>query len=330
MERICGAFQLMKRIELSKALPLRTPFSLHVFPSYHCNFRCVYCLHSLKDKQLKERRFKRQHMPIIAYTKAIDSLKEFPDKLKTIIFAGHGEPLLHKQIWFMVDYAKRASVAERIEIVTNGSLLTREMSDNLIDAGLDLLRVSVQGVTDESYQRVSGTKFKVSTLVENLTYFYEHRKSTRIQTKITNIGGDAELFYKLFKPISDEANVEYLIPFIKEIDHTKLTDDLTHCKHGSTQTSKICSMPFHMLALEPNGNVVPCCNSEVPRVYGKIIDKSLKRVWDSKKREEFLRMQLTDLTKNEVCKRCTVPTHGLQEGDYLDNDRERLLEVYGG
>ena len=318
----------MKRIELSTVLPLRTPFSLHVFPSYYCNFRCVYCLHSLTNKQLKERGFKKQYIPIIAYMKAIDSLKEFPDKLKTIIFAGHGEPLLHKSIAKMVDYAKKADVTERTEIVTNGSMLNFDMSDSLINAGLDLLRVSVQGVTDEAYERVSGTKFKVSNLIKNLTYFYEHRKDTRIQIKIINIGGDSELFYKLFKPICDEATVEYLIPFIKEIDHTELTDDLSHCKHGNTQTSRICSMPFHMLALEPNGNIVSCCNSEVPLVYGKIIDKSLKQVWDGKKAKSFLRMQLTDLTKNKVCKECSVPRYGLQEGDYLDNDRERLLEVY--
>lgn len=321
------------RINLSKVLPLETPFSLHVFSSYYCNFHCSYCLHSLPPEKLKKRNFKRQLISIYNYKKAIDGLREFPDKLKTIIFAGHGEPLIHKNIAEMVKYANKANVSNRTEIVTNGSLLNREMADNLIAAELSLLRVSLQGVTNEMYKKVGGTDYLISDLVNNIKYFHKNRKNTKIHIKIINIGlnGDKEkeLFYNLFSPISDEATIEYVIPFINEINHTTITNNLSKCKHGHEQSmSKICSMPFYMLILEPNGNLVPCCASIVPCVYGNIQKNTIKEIWDSKKLNDFLCMQLTDLTQNKVCKECSVPRYGLQDGDYLDDDRERLMEVY--
>ena len=324
-----------KRVNLSEVLPLKMPFSLHVFPSYYCNFHCSYCLHNLSPEKLKKRHFKKELLHIDHYKKAIDGIKEFPDKLKTIIFAGHGEPLIHKDIAEMVKYANEAKVSNRTEIVTNASLLTKEMADNLIAADLSLLRVSLQGVTDEMYRKVGGTDYPVSSLVNNIKYFYEHRKHTMIHVKIINVGlnneKEKELFYDLFSPICDEATIEFLIPFINEIDHTSITDDLSKCKLGHSQSiSKICSMPFYMLSLEPNGNLVPCCSSVVPYVYGNIQRNNLKIIWDSKERNDFLCMQLTDLTQNKICKECSVPKYGLQEGDYLDDDKERLLKIYRG
>ena len=324
-----------KRVNLSEVLPLKMPFSLHVFPSYYCNFHCSYCLHNLSPEKLQKRHFKKELLRIDHYKKAIDGIKEFPDKLKTIIFAGHGEPLIHKDIAEMVKYANEAKVSNRTEIVTNASLLTKEMADNLIAADLSLLRVSLQGVTDEMYRKVGGTDYPVSSLVNNIKYFYEHRKHTMIHVKVINIGlnneNEKELFYDLFSPICDEATIEFLIPFINEIDHTSITDDLSKCKLGHSQsTSKICSMPFYMLALEPNGNIVPCCASVVPYVYGNIQRNNLKEIWDSKERNDFLCLQLTDLTQNKICKECSVPKYGLQEGDYLDDDKERLLKIYRG
>jgi len=272
-------------------------------------------------------------MNVDIFKKAIDGLKEFPDKLKTIIFAGHGEPLIHKDIAEMVKYANKANVSNRTEIVTNASLLNKKMADSLITAELSLLRVSLQGVTNEMLKKVGGTDYRMSDLVNNITYYYNNRENTTIHIKIINIGlnddKEKELFYDLFSPISDETTIEYLIPFINEIDHTSLTDALSRSKLGHKKSmSKICSMPFYMLVLEPNGNIVPCCSSIVPYVYGNIQEDNLKENWDSKKLNDFLCMQLTDLTQNKVCKECSVPQYGLQEGDYLDDDKEKLLKIY--
>jgi radical SAM protein with 4Fe4S-binding SPASM domain len=317
------------RTDLSEVLPLRTPFSLHVFPSYYCNFRCTYCLHSLPAEVLRAREFKQEFMDYGMYEKAIRGLKEFPEKLKAIIFAGHGEPLIHSRIVEMVWFAEELKVADRTEIVTNGSLLSMEMSEGLVSAGLGVLRVSIQAVTDEGYERVTGRKVNVADLIGCLRYFYNMRGNTRVHVKIIDMGlskDDIKRFYDLFGPVADEVSVEYVIPFINEIP---LTNDQGKTKHGGQESeSKICSMPFYMIALEPNGDLVPCCSSVVPYCYGNVKKESIKEMWNWEGRRKFLLLQLVDLSQNRVCGACSVPRYGLQEGDYLDECRERLVGVY--
>ena len=321
------------RIILSETLPLETPLSLHIFPSYYCNFKCAYCLHSLSSTALLERGFKIKRMNIDTYMNAIDGASQFPSKLKAIIFAGHGEPTTHKLLPTMISYANMADIAERIEIVTNAALLTPDMCDALAVAGLNNIRVSLQGVTDKMYSTMSGTSCKVSRILKNLTYLHEYHPKVQINAKIVNaaIKDEAEekLLYSMFGPVCDTLDIEYLIPFIKEIDHTKLVGKMDKCKHGNPKSSSdVCSMPFYMLVVDPDGNVLPCCSSEIPFVYGNVNDKALSDIWTSARVNGFLLHQLIDMRKSPVCNRCSVPAYGLQEGDYLDNAREELLDIY--
>jgi len=320
------------RTKLYKELPLSTPFSVHIFPSYFCNFKCSYCLHSLSEEELKKMSFKRQFMEFDTYKKAIDSLKEFPNKLKALIFAGHGEPLIHKDIDKMVDYAKKNNIADRVEIVTNASLLTHDLSDKLISAGLDRLRISVQGVTSQKYKDVSNIQIDYNDFVENIRYFYRKRKNTNIYIKIIDIALDSKedekKFLDIFSPVCDTAAIEYAIPFVSEVDYSSFNTDFNRCKQGHSQSSNICSMPFYMLVLEPNGNILPCCSTTVPIVLGNIHNSSLRDVWQSEKLKSFLRLQLTGKNMNSVCKACSVPSFGLQEGDYLDDYANDLIRYY--
>jgi len=321
------------RVNLSEVLPLDTPFSVHIFPSYYCNFKCSYCLHSLSKEVLSNRGFKQQKMKMNTYYSIINELNKFPNKLKTIIFAGHGEPLTHTNLPQMIRYAKGLNVSERVEIVTNASLLTKEMADNLIEANLDLLRVSIQGITDEMYKQTCGIDIKVQTIFDNLAYFYKHKKTTHIELKIIDIAvpteEDKNKFFEVFTPVSDSISIEYLIPFIPEIDHSKIKEDLTRCKHGNNCSgSKVCSMPFYMIVIEPDGNIVPCCSSVVPASYGNTDNDNLIDIWNNKKHLNFLQLQLNNIYDNKVCSECSVPKFGLQTGDYLDSCKEILLKKY--
>ena len=55
------------RTELYQQLPLNTPFSIHMFTSFYCNFKCNYCLHSLSEQELVEKKFKKQYMDFETY-----------------------------------------------------------------------------------------------------------------------------------------------------------------------------------------------------------------------------------------------------------------------
>lgn len=320
------------RTELYRQLPLETPFSLHIFPSFYCNFHCNYCLHSMGNDELNKKGFKRQFMDFDVYKKAIDDAQKFHGNIKALIFAGHGEPLMHSEIAEMVSYAKQTEKFERIEIVTNGSLLTHELSDRLIEAGLDRLRISLQGVNEDEYRTVSGVNLNFKKFVEQIGYFYEHKVNTEVYIKIIDVAmkdsSEEETFREIFDPISDITAIEYAIPFVKEIDYSNIGALSEKCKQGHKRTSHICSMPFYMLVLNPNGDVVPCCSTEVPVIFGNIREQSLTDIWDSNFRELILKRQLKGVEQIPICRDCSVPAYGLQEGDYLDGHEEELLQKW--
>lgn len=320
------------RTELYQQLPLNTPFSIHMFTSFYCNFKCNYCLHSLSEQELVEKKFKKQYMDFETYKKAIDDVQMFPDKVKALIFAGHGEPLLHREIADMVAYAKRTEKFERIEIVTNGSLLTPELSDKLIEAGLDRLRISLQGINAEEYKYVSRVNIDFKKFVDNIQYFYRHKTNTEVYIKIIDIAlkeaGDEEQFKQIFESISDITAIEYAIPFVKEIDYTDIGELSEKCKQGHKQVSHICSMPFYMMVINPDGNVVPCCSTDFPMIFGNVREESLVDIWNSEVRNLCLKRQLGGVDKIPICKECSVPAFGLQQGDYLDGHENELLKRY--
>jgi len=78
-------------------------------------------------------------------------LESFSPK-PTVFFGGFGEPLFHPNIVDMV--ARVKALDTTVELITNGTLLSPEMSRQLIEAGLDMLWASLDGATPESYADV--------------------------------------------------------------------------------------------------------------------------------------------------------------------------------
>lgn len=134
--------------EGKNALRLRRPVShlakVYVEPTNGCNLECRTCIRSGWDEPLGQ-------MSDVVFTRLIDGLRAFSPP-PTVFFGGFGEPLAHPRIVEMVSRAR--ALGGPVEMVTNGTLLTRDTSRALIAAGLDMLWVSIDGATPESYADV--------------------------------------------------------------------------------------------------------------------------------------------------------------------------------
>ena len=139
------------RTELYRVVPLAVPFSIGLNLCDYCNFKCVYCWHSVGG-------FKHPHMMSYdAYQEIADQIEELyraneNQHTKNIRLCGYGELLMNRDAARIVCDIRARELSERIELTTNGSLLTHELSDALIAPGLTRLLISVQGVTAEKYK----------------------------------------------------------------------------------------------------------------------------------------------------------------------------------
>jgi len=317
------------RVSLNECVPLSTPFSLQFTPSSYCNFKCSYCWQSLANDVL-EKKFEKQLLDFHVFTRAIDGCAGFAEPLRMVLFAGLGEPLMHPNIDRMIAYTKQSGVTERIDLLTNAALLTHDMSDRLIYAGLDRLRISIQGLSSEKYKEMCSANITFERILDNIMYFYSCRKTTSVYVKIIDCALDENeeaQFQEIFSSVSDECAVEYLSPFVREIDFSRLQRGFhgTFRNGGVPGGSMACPHTFYMIAVQADGSVTPWCTGDIATTYGHVEENTIPEIWHSNAVRDFQRMQLIDRTQNPICKYCQVPMYNVREGDCLNGHEEEIL-----
>lgn len=333
--RIDGEAVNGNRTILAEVIPIDTPYAITIFPIYACNFKCNYCLHSL-SKNRREHISDVISMDFELYKKCIDDIANFPRKLKALHFIGYGEPLLHKDIAKMVEYAVKKEVANVVDIVTNGALLTPQLSRRLINAGLSSLRISIQGLNAQKYKQITGENIDYEVFVENIQYFYGIRKDTRLHIKIIDSALDKEedqqIFFEIFGDICDTIAIEHLGPVVNSVDYSKIKNSKyfnVNILGNDIIDSKICPQPFYFMQINPDGKCVPCCNANFPVYVGDCNNQSVPHIWNSKEYNSFRKLQLLkEKASNSACARCQQYRYSMFSEEILDNDAERLLKLF--
>ena len=149
-----------------KGRPSTGPSFVLIGPIANCNFRCYfchthsYCIPDGKFSDAKNERYYRGFfedksnlvMRLDMYKSLIDDLAKL--KVLSIDLSGIGEPLLHPDIVEMVSYANAKNIS--CGITTNGSLLNANIIDELLQAGLKSMTISINSLNSESYKITHG------------------------------------------------------------------------------------------------------------------------------------------------------------------------------
>ena len=322
------------RTRLETVIPLKTPFVLHIEPTNACNFKCEFCINH--DNALYEKLgIKRGFMERRVFEKIIDDCKKFPNKIKRIYLHHRGEPLLHKEILDFIRFAKDAQVADQLVMFTNGALLTKEQAEKLGNCGLDLIQISVEGVTAEKYQAVTGCKIDYDKFLENIAHLY-HKKSpdTVIHAKILNCGlsdSEKEKFYHDFSQISDDCYIETLIDMCpSDIMDTTLGFGRTTTQEGKELREKlVCTQPFYVTAVEYDGMVTGCTCGDWRNtlIMGNILEEEFYNIWNGKKFIEFRKAQLNGERRRYLsCSDCKGIFNQLDDIDVYRDDLIKRFE----
>jgi MoaA/NifB/PqqE/SkfB family radical SAM enzyme len=117
---------------------------VYIEPTTRCNLDCRTCIRQHWDEPLGA-------MSDETFANILKAITQF-SPLPMVFFGGLGEPLAHPRTLAWIQLAKQAGVT--VEMITNGTLLNKTRARQLVDAGLDLLWVSIDGATPESYADV--------------------------------------------------------------------------------------------------------------------------------------------------------------------------------
>lgn len=140
---------------------------VYVEPTTRCNLDCVMCIRQNWEGTAGL-------MAEATWQHVLAALREF-DPVPSVFFGGLGEPLFHKHTIDWIAQAKAAGAT--VELITNGTLLDEKRSRQLIAAGLDVLWVSIDGATPESYADVR-LGAELPQIVANVQRFRRLRKGS--------------------------------------------------------------------------------------------------------------------------------------------------------
>jgi len=323
-----------ERVFINPLLPLDTPINVLIDPSSSCNLRCSFCPTS-DAKRMREIGKFRGNMSLDLFKTIIDELGQFTKPIKNLHLSKDGEPLLNKFLPEMIKYAKKSGYVEQITVTTNATLLDKDMADRLASAGLDRLRISLEGLDEEDYLTIAKYKVDFSDLVEKIKYFCSIRRECHVHIKVPEnciSKKPQEYFYELFEDVADSCAVEQIVQLLPSYDIPELydIDKEKGLFHQNVKKKDVCGFIFYSIAVSAEGLVSPCCIDWAQDLtIGDTTKNSLFEIWNSDELQ-LLRIQHLSLKagENPVCKNCNAPNVCCLEN--VDPERERVLEVLQG
>ncbi|MCB8823456.1 radical SAM/SPASM domain-containing protein [Microvirga rosea] len=323
---------LHDRTPLETVIPLETPFIIFVDPASSCNFKCTFCPTGHRDMIAETGRFQGA-MKYELFQKIVDDLGDFQKPIKVLRLYKDGEPFLNKRLADMVAYAKKSGVVDYIDTTTNGTFLTPERMAPVIEAGLDKINISVDGMTNDQYREFTGFNFNFSKFVENVKWLYANKGDLEIAIKIPGeliTHEQRQQFFDTFGDYCDRIFIENFAPCWPEFDiekHTgvKIEKGIYQQEIGTTDT---CPYIFYGYSVNADGLVSSCFLDWGRKlVIGDVRQQSMKDIWNSPLMNALRLQHLQGRrSENSTCGNCGQLTHCLP--DNIDAHRPMLLEKF--
>lgn len=256
----------------------------------------------MNDKLTRKKGF----MDMVLYKKIIDEVAEYNPYCR-VWLDFYGEPLLLRyKLFYMINYAKKRGL-QNICMNTNATLMNHEMTEMLLDAGIDFISFDVYGFSTEVLEKISiGANRDV--IYDNVEYFLRRKKERNLTSMVAEV--------KVLELEENMDEVEKIVKYWREkgawttirraITWGGSTTDCS-IKHEIRGERIACGYSVGLCAITWEGHLVTCAlDADASTVYGDVNIDSIKDIWYKRNVElvdKHLAHQFDELP--EVCKRCT-------------------------
>jgi MoaA/NifB/PqqE/SkfB family radical SAM enzyme len=150
------------------------PVCLYLETTNRCNLLCETCPRTFEDLEPPA------DMSWALFTKIVD---QFPS-IARVVLHGVGEPMMVKALPRMIRYLKERGAF--VLFNTNGTLLTERKGRELVAAGLDELRVSLDAAEPNAFRAVRG-KDMFARIVRNVRAFTALQRAEGIDRPLVSL-----------------------------------------------------------------------------------------------------------------------------------------------
>jgi len=316
------------------------PIYMEISPYGGCNHRCTFCaLDYMGYENIS-----------LEFNKLKDTITNMATKgVKSIMFAGEGEPLLFKNLDLIVKYCHTLGIDT--SLTTNFVPLNKKAVQRYIE-NCSWIKVSLNAGTAETYAEIHQTKkIDFNIVISNLKFAVEYKiknnlkctigvqmlllpenknEATILAKKCKEIGVD----YLVIKPYSQHLSSD--TNKYKDIDYSKMmyvedevcsisddtfnvifrTNTMNKYVNKKTPYSKCHSTPFFWGYIAADGKVFGCSaylgNDKF--CYGNIYEESFEEIWEGEKRKQSYKYIMNELNIND----CRINCRMDEVNRYLD------------
>lgn len=145
-----------------------------------CNLACIHCPH---PEFKKSAQYTGRHLDPALHNKMVDEVRDHGRGCTQYLrYTSNGEPLVHPQIYDMLDYAVRCS-GVFVTLTTNGTILNEKRVEKLLASGLHLIDVSIDAFTSETYAKVR-VNGKLEVTRGNVLRLLEIKRRAKASTRV--------------------------------------------------------------------------------------------------------------------------------------------------
>lgn len=291
------------------------PIAISVEPTTACNLGCPHCPSGINQ-------FTRPtgKMDLPAFSRIAGELAPYTGYV-TLYF--QGEPYINKVFTDMV--AKATEMGMYTATSSNAHFLTPEVAEATVRAGLKRLIISIDGITQESYEhyRINGKLDKVLEGTRNILearrrlgksypvviwqfiVFAHNEHELPGMKKLAAAYGVDKLAIKTAQ-IYDYENADNWLPSDSGLSRYDREEGKVELRNKwQNRCWRLWSNPV----ITWDGRMVPCCfDKDATHDLGNVLTDGTETVWNGEKTRQF-RANLTAGRKNiDICKNCTEGT----------------------
>lgn len=283
------------------------PLLVDIELSSVCNLRCPMC-YTITDEFKTQVNTKRMDWDL--FRKIID---EIGGKVPAIRLSLRGEATLHTRFVDCIRYAKEKGIKE-VSTLTHGGKLTPEYVEKIVEAGIDWITISVDGIGD-TYERIR-KPIKFATLLANIQAIHQYKKERGLRRPVIKVQGiwpaikeDPQAYYDTFKSCTDLVAFNPLIDYLSKDTDIEYVQDFT------------CPQQYQRLVIGADGLVMKCSNDEENReVIGDAKQETVYQLWHGEKMQQVRKMHLQPdgFKQSAVCRKCYLPRKTNEEQSSVD------------
>jgi len=267
--------------------------------------------------------------------------------LKSIMYAGEGEPFLHKDMAEMISHTRKSGIG--VAITTNGVLFKKDIID-IILPDVEWIKVSINGATKDTYARISRCHpGNFENVIENMSYAARLKKEKGYSctlgmqllllpdnyheaVALAKLAREIGMNYLVIKPYSQHPQskttkysaikynqYEYLRDELKEFEDDDFSvifriRTMEKWDKAEKYYSRCLALPFWSY-IDAGGNVWGCLEylGGEKFLYGNIYEQTFKEIWEGEKRFK----SLSWVQEKMDASKCRVNCHMDEINKYL-------------